>query len=110
MHQPPSSCVDAEGQQLHFSTKDEQLDLLAKVLAAGEEEASVEADTATDDVSRTAKAISAQRTKGNMAKMSGADGLTYMEYRTNAPAKRIGPVKHSKHWRNAARQAPKLET
>ncbi len=98
----------AEGQQLYYSTKDEQLDLLAKVLAAGEEEASVEADAAADDVPRTAKAI-AQRTKGNMAKMSGAEGLTYMEYRTSAPVKRSGPVKHSKHWRNAARQAPKLE-
>lgn len=69
------------------------------MLAAGEEEAAVEADAATDDVTRTAKAI-AQRTKGNMAKMSGAEGVTYMEYRTGAP-KRKGPVQHSKHWRAA---------
>lgn len=52
--------------------------MLAKVLAAGEEEAGVEVADVTDDVTRTKKAL-AQRTPGDMGALSGAHGLTYME-------------------------------
>lgn len=68
----------AGGANLQLSTRDEQLDVLAKVLAAGEEEAGVEVADVTDDVTRTKKAL-AQRTTGNMGALSGAHGLTYLE-------------------------------
>ena len=68
----------AGGASLQMSTRDEQLDVLAKVLAAGEDEAGVEVADVTDDVTRTKKAL-AQRTAGSLAAMSGAHGLTYME-------------------------------
>ncbi|KAK9915560.1 hypothetical protein WJX75_000745 [Coccomyxa subellipsoidea] len=76
----------AGGANLQLSTRDEQLDVLAKVLAAGEEEAGVEVADVTDDVTRTKKAL-AQRTTGNMGALSGAHGLTYMEYGTSKAQK-----------------------
>ncbi|EIE26133.1 DNA repair helicase rad25 [Coccomyxa subellipsoidea C-169] len=76
----------AGGASLQMSTRDEQLDVLAKVLAAGEDEAGVEVADVTDDVTRTKKAL-AQRTAGSLAAMSGAHGLTYMEYGTNKAQK-----------------------
>jgi DNA excision repair protein ERCC-3 len=68
---------------LHLNTKEEQLDLLAKVLSAGEEDAGEEVLPVTDEVSRTAKAI-AKRTVGSLSALSGGAGLTYMEYSTGA--------------------------
>lgn len=75
----------AEGDNLYFSKKAEQLDLLAQVLMAGEDEAGEEADTAADDVSKTAKAV-ARRTTGSMSKLSGATGNFYMEFGTGEKA------------------------
>ncbi|CAK0736769.1 General transcription and DNA repair factor IIH helicase subunit xpb2 [Coccomyxa viridis] len=69
----------AGGADLQLSTRDEQLDVLAKVLSAGEDEAGIEVAAVTDDVTRT-KASLAHRTTGNLAALSGAHGLTYMEY------------------------------
>ena len=66
------------GANLQLSTRDEQLDVLAKVLSAGEDEAGIEVASVGDDVMRT-KAALAQRTTGNLAALSGAHGLTYME-------------------------------
>ena len=57
----------AEGLQL--SKKDDQLDLLAQVLAAGAEDAAEEADDNTDGV---AQRPAARRVVGNLASMSGA--------------------------------------
>ena len=68
----------AGGANLQLSTRDEQLDVLAKVLSAGEDEAGIEVAAVTDDVMRT-KASLAHRTTGNLAALSGAHGLTYME-------------------------------
>ena len=56
----------AEGLQL--SKKDEQLDLLAQVLAAGAEDAAEEADDNTDGV---AQRPAARRVVSNLASMSG---------------------------------------
>lgn len=75
----------AEGDNLYFSKKADQLDLLAQVLMAGEDEAGEEADTAEDDVSKTAKAV-ARRTAGSMSKISGATGNYYMEFGTGEKA------------------------
>lgn len=74
---------DAGGADLQLSTRDEQLDVLAKVLSAGEDEAGIEVAAVTDDVTRT-KASLAHRTTGNLAALSGAHGLTYMEVRLQA--------------------------
>lgn len=63
---------------MQLSTRDEQLNALAKVLSAGEEEAGVEVADVGDDVTRTKRA-KAQRTTGSLAALSGAHGLTYME-------------------------------
>jgi hypothetical protein len=63
---------------LQLASKEEQLDVLARVLSAGEEEAGVEVDRVTDDVAATKRAL-AQRRKGSLAALSGAHGLTYLE-------------------------------
>ncbi len=68
----------AGGANLQLSTRDEQLDVLAKVLSAGEDEAGIEVAPVGDDIIRTKSAL-AQRTTGNLAALSGAHGLTYME-------------------------------
>lgn len=64
-----------------MSSRDEQLDMLTRVLSAGEEEAHVEADSITDDISRTAKAIS-KRTSGSISALTGGRGLSYAEFGT----------------------------
>lgn len=52
--------------------------MLARVLSAGEDEAGVEVDRLGDDVEATKRAL-AQRRKGSLAALSGAQGLTYLE-------------------------------
>ena len=75
----------AGAEDLHFSTQHAQLDLLAQVLMAGEDEAAEEANTAADDVGKTA-AMVARRTAGSMSKISGATGNYYMEFGTGEKA------------------------
>lgn len=75
----------AGAEDLYFSKKTDQLDLLAQVLMAGEDEAGEEADTAADDVSKT-KQMVARRTAGSMSKISGATGNYYMEIGTGEKA------------------------
>ncbi len=74
-----------EGDNLFFSKQPQQLELLAEVLLAGEDEAAEEADTAADDVSKTAKAV-ARRTAGSMSKISGSTGNYYAEFGTGEKA------------------------
>ncbi|KAK9809097.1 hypothetical protein WJX72_009334 [[Myrmecia] bisecta] len=69
---------NAEGQQLQLSKQEDQLDLLARVLSAGEDEAGEERVDDADDVAT--KKLVARRTVGSMAALSGAQGLTYMEF------------------------------
>ena len=61
--------------------------MLAKVLSAGEDEAGIEMAPVGDNVTRT-KAALAQRTTGNLAALSGAHGLTYMEVQAEAHCSR----------------------
>ena len=70
---------------MHYSKKGDQLDLLAQVLMAGEDEAGEEADAVADDVGKTAKTV-ARRTAGSMSKISGATGNYYMEFGTGEKA------------------------
>lgn len=65
-----------------LSSREEQLDLLAKVLAAGEEEAGEEvlpgAPRAALRGAGGANAV--RRATGSLAALSGAGGLTYLEF------------------------------
>ena len=74
--------------QLQLSSKKDQLDVLAQVLAAGAGDAAEEADEATDDIGNRRGA--ARRTTGQLSSMSGAGGLSYMEYDTGGAAGRGG--------------------
>ena len=66
---------------LHFRKQEEQLDLLAKVLAAGIEEAGVEGEGEDlDDLERGP--MGARRTAGNMRHLSGAEGMAYAQFST----------------------------
>ena len=64
------SDVVAGSDGLQLSKKEDQLDLLAQVLAAGAEDAAEEADDDTDGVA--AQRPAARRVVGNLASMSGA--------------------------------------
>ena len=67
--------------QLMFSTQEKQLDLLAKVLSAGEAEAGEEVLPDDEDAIKHAHkpAGAARRTPGSMMALSGADGA-YLEF------------------------------
>jgi len=73
-----------EKEELQFSTKEEQQNLLQTVLAA------TDADAEEERVSGEAAAMASQAKSGgiqrrnvNMASMSGADSATYMEFKKN---------------------------
>ena len=74
------ACAKTGGADLQLASREEQLDVLARVLSAGEDEAGVEVDKLGDDVAAT-KAALAQRRKASLAALSGAQGLTYLEVR-----------------------------
>lgn len=67
------------GPELSYFHLNEQLDLLTKVLNAGDEAGGVEQlEEDADDITQ----LSARRTIGSMSAMSGARGMVYMEYST----------------------------
>lgn len=71
---PPDS-----GSDLSFSTLDEQLDLLSKVLSAGDDVVGLEQlEEDADDIALQ----KARRYAGSMSAFSGASGMVYMEYNT----------------------------
>ena len=63
--------------------REEQLDMLTRVLSAGEEEAHVEDDDMTDAINTTAKAAS-KRHEGSLSALTGGRGLSYAEYSTQS--------------------------
>lgn len=64
--------------ELSYSTQQEQLDLLGRVLQADNAEAGEERlGEDLDDIER----YRARRSVGNMRALSGANGMVYMEYR-----------------------------
>lgn len=64
-----------------LSSREEQLDLLAKVLAAGEEEAGEEVlPGAPRAAPRGGAGSGVRRATGSLAALSGAGGLTYLEF------------------------------
>lgn len=71
---PPDS-----GSDLSFHTLDEQLDLLSKVLSAGDDVVGLEQlEEDADDIALQ----KARRSAGSMSAFSGASGMVYMEYNT----------------------------
>ncbi|KAI3914510.1 hypothetical protein MKX01_003727, partial [Papaver californicum] len=65
------------GPDLSYHTRDDQLQLLNKVLNAGDDMVGLEQlDEDTDDIAL----LKARRTMRSMSVMSGADGMAYMEY------------------------------
>ncbi|NP_001253337.1 general transcription and DNA repair factor IIH helicase/translocase subunit XPB [Macaca nemestrina] len=80
-----------EEEDLAFSTKEEQQQLLQKVLAATDLDAEEEV-VAGEFGSRSSQA---SRRFGTMSSMSGADDTVYMEYhssRSKAPSKHVHPL------------------
>lgn len=72
---PPSG----SGAELSYHRLEEQLDLLTRVLNAGDEAGGVEQlEEDVDDITQ----LRARRTIGSMSAMSGAHGMVYMEYST----------------------------
>ncbi|XP_021753875.1 DNA repair helicase XPB1-like [Chenopodium quinoa] len=72
---PPPDC----GSELSYSSVQEQIDLLRKVLTAGDDAVGLE--MLEEDADEVAL-MKARRTSGSMSVMSGANGMVYMEYNT----------------------------
>lgn len=69
----------ADTESLQLGKRDAQLDLLARVLAAGEEDAATEDLADADGLPRQrVSQVVARRSKGSIATLTGADGRTYM--------------------------------
>ncbi|KAM3331947.1 hypothetical protein ACQJBY_027674 [Aegilops geniculata] len=81
-----------EGPNLSFHTLDEQLDLLGKVLSAGDDMIGVEH---LEEDSDGKALLKARRSAGLMSAFSGAGGMVYMEYNTGKGkgAKKKDPAK-----------------
>lgn len=70
---------DTDQDQLHFSNLNEQLDLLNKVLNAGDDAVGLEQlEEDADDIALQ----KARRSAGSMSAFSGSSGMLYMEYNT----------------------------
>ncbi|CAM0882203.1 unnamed protein product [Alopecurus aequalis] len=80
-----------EGPNLSFHTLDEQLDLLGKVLNAGDDMIGIEH---LEEDSDGKALLKARRSAGLMSAFSGAGGMVYMEYNTGkGKAKKKDPAK-----------------
>jgi len=97
----------AETADLAFKEKDEQLDLLHKVLTANEDDAKLGSDVrATEgdlagtvtslDFGRPSRFPGAQRTTGSLTALSGAQHMSYVEQNKSANKKiaKEGPPRH----------------
>ncbi|CAO2820137.1 unnamed protein product [Amaranthus hypochondriacus] len=83
---PPPDC----GAALSYNTLQEQLDLLRKVLSAGDDAVGLE--QLEEDADEVAL-MKARRTMGSMSAMSGANGMVYMEYNTGQKKQGMGQLK-----------------
>lgn len=65
--------------ELQLGRREAQLDLLARVLAAAEDEAATEDLPEADGLPRqAASSVVARRTQGSISALTGAEGRTYM--------------------------------
>ena len=81
-----------------LNERDDQINLLAAVLHASETEAANEVIEQTDAIEAHIKQTSSKRSIGSMSALSGAKGMTHMEYSTKKSTgkKPIGGGKLSK--------------
>jgi len=89
--------------RLAYSKKEDQIDLLAKILTAGEADQGDE--TLPTDREETIQTITGavRRKVGSLSGLSGADGVTYMEYKTgqgSAAPKKPSSSKRDPHNRH----------
>ncbi|KAI3434686.1 hypothetical protein D9Q98_002749 [Chlorella vulgaris] len=75
---------------LLLPTKDEQLDALAAILAVSDADLAEEGAEEVDGLESLQKRVATRRTAGDMAALSGAAGLRYLEYSTGGPGGRGG--------------------
>ncbi|WPT11595.1 General transcription and DNA repair factor IIH helicase subunit XPB2 [Picochlorum sp. SENEW3] len=88
----------SDDDHLMLNERDDQINLLAAVLHASETEAANEVIEQTDAIEAHIKQTSSKRSIGSMSALSGAKGMTYMEYSTKKSTgkKPIGGGKLSK--------------
>ncbi|KAK8948315.1 DNA repair helicase XPB1 [Platanthera guangdongensis] len=78
------------GPELSLYHLNEQLDLLNKVLSAGDDAVGLEQlEEDADDIAL----LKARRTVGSMSALSGASGMVYMEYNTGHGKKKVAKIK-----------------
>lgn len=77
----PNLLDGADTRSLKMSTRDEQVNMLARILSLGEAEMG-ETDVVDDDDGPVGRRGVTKRRVGDMSKLSGAAGMTYVEYAT----------------------------
>ncbi|EFN57091.1 hypothetical protein CHLNCDRAFT_57434 [Chlorella variabilis] len=73
-----------DGGGLLLSSHEEQLDVLAAILAVTDADLAEEETDDKDDIANLGKKSATRRVVGDMAALSGAAGMRYMEYSTGA--------------------------
>ena len=86
-----SSLLFADASQLQMGSREAQLDMLARVLAAGESDAGVETLPEGAALPGGKQKLTARRKKGNMAALTGAGERLYMVSRHLLQAHLVGP-------------------
>ena len=81
----PNLLDGADTRVLKMSSREEQVNMLARILALGEAEMG-ETDVMDDDDGPAGGKGMTKRRVGDMSKLSGAAGMTYVEYATGSRA------------------------
>lgn len=85
----PSLLENAADESLMLTSRDDQINLLAAVLHASEMDAENEVIEQGDAIESQLKQSLTKRSVGSMAALSGAKGMSYMEYSTKKTQKKI---------------------
>lgn len=81
-----------DSDQLLLSSREDQLDVLASILAASDADLAEEDEgDDRDDVAKLRQRAATKRVVGNMAALSGAAGISYLEYSTGGGRGRSKP-------------------
>jgi len=96
----------ADYDRLSYSKKEDQIDLLTRILTVGEADQGDEvlASDKEQNVSLSSKKLAiARRSVSSLTGLSGARGLSYMEYQTGAGASGQGQRRNPRHDPNRER-------
>jgi len=85
----PSLLENAADESLMLTSRDDQINLLAAVLHASEMDAENEVIDQGDAIESQLKQSLTKRSVGSMAALSGAKGMSYMEYSTKKTQRKI---------------------